>query len=47
MMAVMERASTCAAFKQAWPGTELAAGEQVGHLEEGDDRIALICLCTA
>lgn len=42
----MERASTCAAFKQARPGTELVAGEQVGHLEEGDGRIALIRLCT-
>lgn len=43
---MMDQASTCAAPKQARPGTELVAGEQAGHLEDGDDRTALICLCS-
>ena len=43
---MMEGASTCAAPKQAWAGTELAAGEQVGHWEGGDGRTALVSLCS-
>jgi hypothetical protein len=38
---MMETVSTCAALKQAWAGTELAAGEQLGHLEEGDGKTTL------
>lgn len=43
---MMDQASTCAALKQAWPGTELVAGEQGSHLEDGDGKTALICLCS-